>query len=142
MSPAAGGRLSLARLLDPDILADPYPLYRRMRDEYPLYFHAPTRAWILSRYEDVRAALTNPAFTTRSYARQTEPLLGRTLIQLDGREHALHRGLLTPSFREGSIRERGGRWYVRISTASGGRREMRTDAKSRSEALAAAAAIR
>jgi pulcherriminic acid synthase len=93
-------------IFSPEFVADPYPLYRRMRDEYPLYFHAPTRAWILSRYEDVRAALTNPAFTTRSYARQTEPLLGRTLIQLDGREHALHRGLLTPSFREGSIRER------------------------------------
>jgi pulcherriminic acid synthase len=93
-------------IFSPEFIADPYPLYRRMRDEYPLYFHAPTRAWILSRYEDVRAALTNPAFTTKSYARQTEPLLGKTLIQLDGREHALHRGLLTPSFREGSIRER------------------------------------
>ncbi len=90
----------------PEFAADPYPHYRRMRDEYPLYFHAPTQAWILSRYDDVRMALTNPAFTTRSYATQTEPLLGKTIIQLDGREHALQRGLLTPSFREGSIRER------------------------------------
>ena len=77
-----------------------------MRDAYPLYFHAPTRAWILSRYDDVRLALTNPSFTTRSYAAQTEPLLGKTLIQLDGREHALQRGLLTPSFSAMSIRER------------------------------------
>ena len=77
-----------------------------MRDAYPLYFHAPTRAWILSRYDDVRMALTNPSFTTRSYAAQTEPLLGKTLIQLDGREHALQRGLLTPSFSAVSIRER------------------------------------
>ena len=90
----------------PEFAADPYPLYRRMRDEYPLYFHASTQAWILSRYDDVRLALTHPAFTTKSYAAQTEPLLGRTLIQLDGREHALQRGLLTPSFREGNIRER------------------------------------
>ena len=90
----------------PEFAADPYPLYARMRDEYPLYFHAPTRAWILSRYDDVRVALTNPSFTTKSYAAQTEPLLGKTIIQLDGREHALQRGLLTPSFREGSIRER------------------------------------
>ena len=90
----------------PDFAADPYPHYRRMRDEYPLYFHGPARAWILSRYEDVRLALTNASFTTKSYAAQTEPLLGKTLIQLEGREHALQRGLLTPSFREGSIRER------------------------------------
>jgi cytochrome P450 len=93
-------------IFSPEFIADPYPHYRRMRDEYPLYFHAPTRTWILSRYDDVRLALTNPAFTTKSYAAQTEPLLGKTIIQLDGREHALQRGLLTPSFREGNIRER------------------------------------
>jgi pulcherriminic acid synthase len=95
-------------IFSPEFAADPYAQYRRMRDEYPLYFHAPTRAWILSRYDDVRLALTDPAFTTRSYAAQTEPLLGRTLIQLDGREHALHRQLLTPAFREGSVQERFG----------------------------------
>ena len=89
-----------------DFAADPYPHYRRMRDTYPLYFHAPTQSWILSRYDDVRLALTTPSFTTRSYAAQTEPLLGKTIIQLDGREHALQRGLLTPSFSAASIRAR------------------------------------
>lgn len=93
-------------IFSPSFIEDPYPQYRRMRDEYPLYFHAPTRAWILSRYDDVRMALTHPAFTTKSYAAQTEPLLGKTIIQLDGREHALQRGLLTPSFREGVLQER------------------------------------
>lgn len=93
-------------IFTPEFAADPYPHYRRMRDEYPLYFHAPTHAWILSRYEDVRMALTSPSFTTKSYAAQTEPLLGKTLIQLDGREHALQRGLLTPSFSAVNIRER------------------------------------
>jgi cytochrome P450 len=93
-------------LFSPEFAADPYPLYRRMRDESPLYFHAPTQAWILSRYDDVRLALHDPAFTTKSYAAQTEPLLGRTLVQLDGREHSLQRGLLSPSFSERSLRER------------------------------------
>ncbi|MEP7028940.1 MAG: cytochrome P450, partial [Candidatus Eisenbacteria bacterium] len=93
-------------IFSPEFAADPYPLYRRMRDEYPLYFHAPTQAWILSRYDDVRLALHDPAFTTKSYAAQTEPLLGKTLVQLDGREHSLQRGLLTPSFTERSIQER------------------------------------
>ncbi len=93
-------------IFSPEFARDPYPLYRRMRDDYPLYFHAPTRAWILSRHEDVRRALFDPAFTTRSYAAHTEPLLRRTQIQLDGREHALQRGLLTPSFRDNVLRER------------------------------------
>lgn len=111
MSYRGSGEVSPPSAAPPDIFsnefaADPYPLYQVMRDEYPLYFHLPTRAWILSRYADVRAALTSPSFSTQSYATQTEPLLGKTLIQLDGREHALHRSLLSPSFRAGVLRER------------------------------------
>jgi pulcherriminic acid synthase len=97
-----------------EFITDPYPEYRRMRDEYPLYFHLPTQAWILSRYEDVQKALDDPAFTTRSYAAQTEPLLGRTLVQLEGREHSFQRGLLTPTFSEASIR---GRFATQITAA-------------------------
>ena len=93
-------------IFSPAFVADPYPLYRVMRDQYPLYFHPQARAWILSRYEDVHAALTDPNFTTRSYAAQTEPLLGKTIIQLDGREHSIQRNLLQPSFRAGSIQTR------------------------------------
>jgi cytochrome P450 len=93
-------------LFSPEFAADPYPVYRRMRDHDPLYFHGPTGAWVLSRYEDVHLALHDPRFTTRSYAAQTEPLLGRTLVQLEGREHSLQRGLLTPSFREPGLRAR------------------------------------
>jgi pulcherriminic acid synthase len=106
--PMHGGEImaSPPDIFAPSFIEDPYPHYRRMRDEYPLYFHAPSRTWILSRYDDVRLALTHPAFTTKSYAAQTEPLLGKTIIQLDGREHALQRGLLTPSFREGVLHER------------------------------------
>jgi pulcherriminic acid synthase len=99
-------RASPPDIFAPEFAADPYPHYRLMRDDYPLYFHAPTQAWILSRHEDVRLALNDPSFTTRSYAAQTEPLLGRTLVQLEGREHALQRGLLSPSFRERSLQER------------------------------------
>ena len=93
-------------IFSPEFIRDPYPAYRTMRDQHPLYFHPGARAWILSRYEDVHAALTNPVFTTRSYAAQTEPLLGKTIVQLDGREHSIQRNLLQPSFRAGSIQTR------------------------------------
>src|SRR5262245_5147234 len=36
---------------------DPYPIYRRMRDEAPLYFSERHGFWALSRYADVRRAL-------------------------------------------------------------------------------------
>ena len=112
-APAHGdGHDAAPDIFSPAFAADPYPAYRRMRDQHPLYFHAPSQAWILSRYDDVRAALTDPVFTTRSYAAQTEPLLGRTLIQLDGREHSLQRNLLSPAFRPAGIQQR---WQASIT---------------------------
>ncbi len=86
-------------IFSPEFARDPYPLYRIMRDEFPLFFHSGANAYILSRYEDVHLALTNPEFTTRSYAAQIEPLLGVTVVQLDGREHARQRRLLSAPFR-------------------------------------------
>ena len=100
-------------IFSPAFAADPYPAYRRMRDHHPLYFHGPSQTWILSRYDDVQAALRQPEFTTRSYAAQTEPLLGRTIIQLDGREHNIQRMLLAPAFRSAAIQER---WQTTIAS--------------------------
>lgn len=93
-------------VFSPEFFQDPYPFYRSMRDNYPLYFDLQARVWILSRYDDVRAALQNPAFTTRSYAAQTEPLLGKTIIQLDGQEHTRQRNLIAASFSAGNVRAR------------------------------------
>jgi cytochrome P450 len=39
---------------DPGILADPFPLYRRMRDEDPAHWSPLLKAWVLTRYEDVK----------------------------------------------------------------------------------------
>jgi len=35
---------------------DPYPAYRRLRDEHPVYYNAERRLWLLSRFDDVQAA--------------------------------------------------------------------------------------
>jgi cytochrome P450 len=49
--------LSLCRLLDPAVLADPYPLYRRLREEKPVYWDPYLSAWIVTRYGDVQTVL-------------------------------------------------------------------------------------
>ncbi|MBL8378443.1 MAG: cytochrome P450 [Burkholderiales bacterium] len=36
--------------------ADPFPLYRRMRDEDPCHWSPRLKAWVLTRYDDVRRA--------------------------------------------------------------------------------------
>src|SRR5207253_3634585 len=39
---------------DPSVLADPFPLYQRMRDEDPAHWSLILKAWVLTRYEDVK----------------------------------------------------------------------------------------
>jgi cytochrome P450 len=56
--PAQGGRaLSLYHLLDPEILANPYPLFRRLRTEDPVHWDAFLHTWVVTRYVDVLEVL-------------------------------------------------------------------------------------
>jgi cytochrome P450 len=49
--------LSLYHLLDPEVLANPYPLYRRLRDEDPVHWDPYLHAWVVTRYADVSNVL-------------------------------------------------------------------------------------
>lgn len=44
---------------DPEVIDDPYPHYRRLRDEAPAYYVDSTGYWVLSRYDDVLHAVRN-----------------------------------------------------------------------------------
>jgi len=39
---------------DPTVLANPFPLYQRLRDEDPAHWSPRLKAWVLTRYEDVK----------------------------------------------------------------------------------------
>src|SRR4030081_3106083 len=49
--------LSLYQLLDPEVLADPYPLYHRLRTEAPVHWDPYLHAWVVTRYADVITVL-------------------------------------------------------------------------------------
>ena len=49
--------LSLYRLLDPDVLANPYPLFHRLRSEDPVHWDPFLHAWVVTRYQDVVTVL-------------------------------------------------------------------------------------
>lgn len=93
-------------LFSADFAQDPYRLYRIMRDEHPLYFHEPSKSWIVSRYDDVERGFVDPRFSTQNYEWQIEPVYGRTILQMDGREHSAHRNLLNPIFRGRDLQDR------------------------------------
>jgi hypothetical protein len=45
--------LSLYQLLDPEVLANPYPLYHRLRSDDPVHWDPFLHAWVVTRYADV-----------------------------------------------------------------------------------------
>ena len=95
----------------PDILsgefsADPYSAYQIMRDDFPLIWHEGMQSYIISRYEDVSRAFREQVFTTANYDWQLEPVHGKTILQLSGREHSLRRALVAPAFRGSELAEK------------------------------------
>lgn len=95
-------------ILSPDFERDPYQAYRLMRQDTPLLWHEATGSYIVSRYEDVERVFKDKEgeFTTENYDWQIEPVHGRTILQLSGREHAVRRALVAPAFRGSDLREK------------------------------------
>src|SRR4051794_20470696 len=89
---------------DFEIDADPYPLWRRLRDERPLYYNERYDFWALSRFEDVEKALVD--WHTYSSAKGTLLELIKSDFEIppgsiifeDPPNHDLHRGLLSRVF--------------------------------------------
>ncbi|EHM30970.1 MULTISPECIES: cytochrome P450 [Streptomyces] len=79
-----------------------------MRQDAPLLWHEATGSYIVSRYEDVERVFKDKEgeFTTENYDWQIEPVHGRTILQLSGREHAVRRALVAPAFRGSDLREK------------------------------------
>ena len=53
----SAGTLSLYHLLDPEVLANPYPLFHRLRTEDPVHWDPFLHAWVVTRYKDVVTVL-------------------------------------------------------------------------------------
>ncbi|MEV1045312.1 cytochrome P450 [Streptomyces sp. NPDC049916] len=79
-----------------------------MRDDEPLIWHEATKSYIVSRYEDVERVFKDKKgeFSTENYDWQIEPVHGRTILQLSGREHAVRRALVAPAFRGSDLRDK------------------------------------
>lgn len=93
-------------IFSPEYARDPYPFYEVMQEEHPLYFHEQAQAYVLSRFDDVALALRSGSFSTENYVSLIEAVHGPTMMQMDGREHARHRSLVSPAFRGADLRDR------------------------------------
>ncbi|WP_409473350.1 cytochrome P450 [Streptomyces sp. HC307] len=95
-------------ILSPEFAADPYAAYRVLREHAPLIWHEATQSYIISRYEDVERVFKGKdgEFTTDNYTWQVEPVHGKTILSLSGREHAVRRALVVPAFRGGDLQRK------------------------------------
>jgi cytochrome P450 len=88
-------------------VADPYATYRRLRDEQPVL---PVDLWmgrgyLVSRYDDVRAVLTDPlTYSSHANANGIGLVMGRTILEMDGGAHTRHRSLIAPAFVPKALR--------------------------------------
>jgi cytochrome P450 len=62
---------------DLGFIADPYPVYRELRAEAPIWYHEPTDHWLVSRYEDVNALLRDRRFGRTYHHLATHAEMGR-----------------------------------------------------------------
>jgi pimeloyl-[acyl-carrier protein] synthase len=101
--------LSLYHLLDPEVLADPYPLYRRLRTEDPVHWDPFLHAWVVTRYDDVvhvlRDFLADRTPTPQQLSTMGLPQLSpianvmvRQMLFMDPPAHTRLRGLCSQAF--------------------------------------------
>lgn len=84
---------------------DPYPLFAVMRQTQPVVRVSQfgRDAWMVSRYGDVARVLRdNETFSSRANSALQE-VMGRTIIEMDGREHQKHRSIVQHAFHFKSI---------------------------------------
>jgi len=103
------GSLSLFHLLDPDVLANPYPLYAQLRQESPVMWDRFLHAWVLTRYDDVVEVLGRfGAECTPTPDRLTElgmqrlapvaEIMVKQMLFMDPPQHRRVRGLASHAF--------------------------------------------
>jgi beta-dihydromenaquinone-9 omega-hydroxylase len=81
-----------------DVVADPYPWYRRLQAEAPLYHQDALGFWVLSRYEDVLAGARAHASLSSAegiiYTRQPLPMM----LTMDPPDHTRLRRIVARDF--------------------------------------------
>ena len=90
----------------PEFHADPYPFYRRLREDDPVH-QSPLGFWVLTRYDDCVTALRDPRFGREAFAQLLAAVYGdgtetgalpRSMLFRDPPDHTRLRGLVSKAF--------------------------------------------
>jgi cytochrome P450 len=106
------GTLSLGQLLRPDLLDDPLPFYRQLREQQGPIYRDALGVWVLTNYADVVAVLHDPRFSAdritpamnvlpepdRSEVRPLFEHIRQMMVVQDPPHHSQIRGLVNKAF--------------------------------------------
>ncbi|MBY8886581.1 cytochrome P450 [Streptomyces sp. PTM05] len=107
----------------PAFVADPYPVYARLRERGRALYYEPSRQWLVPHHEDVHALLRDRRlgrtylhrFTHEEFGREAPPaahepfhvLNGNGLLDLEAPDHTRIRRLVSKAFTPRTVRELG-----------------------------------
>jgi len=105
---------SLYHLIDPEVLADPYPLYHRLRNERPVHWDPFLHSWVVTRYDDVIHVLHHfsadrtptPEELTKKGLSALNPIakvMVRQMLFMDKPDHTRLRALAQAAFTCGRV---------------------------------------
>jgi len=100
---------SLVRLLEPEVLANPYPLFDELRTKAPIYWDSFLHAWVVTRYQHVVTVLHDfsadrtptPEYLAKIGLGDLSPIaqvMVKQMLFLDAPAHTRIRGLASYAF--------------------------------------------
>jgi cytochrome P450 len=107
-----------AELASPAVLADPHPVFHRMRREEPAHRSRALGAWLVTRYDDVLRGLRDPRLSSdripsildgqvaagdRGSVKDFERTRRAMMVNMDGPAHHRLRRLISPAFSPAAI---------------------------------------
>jgi len=106
---ANSARLSLLRLINPEVLADPYALYRALREHSPVHWDPYIHAWVVTSYSEVVTVLMNysadrtprPDYLDElglSLMKPFSEVMLQQMMFMDGAMHSRLRGICAAAF--------------------------------------------
>lgn len=86
--------------LTDNVGADPFPIFRRMREETPALWVEPLQAWVLTRWDDITSMLEDgEKFGPLMNQPGTSSIFGRAILQMSGDEHRRKDAILAKRLR-------------------------------------------
>ena len=113
---AKSERLSLLRLLNPDVLADPHALYRALREHDPVHWDPYMHTWVVTSYPEVITVLMNysadraptPDYLDRlglSFMKPFAEVMLQQMMFMDGAMHSRLRDICAAAFTPRRVEE-------------------------------------